>query len=76
MLIPGCRIEIGLTAPFWKRVKNSSSRLKMLPNGVEQLNVLIEIRLELKVLNAFFGLDRDEAFFDRAVERSDMEEFL
>ena len=48
----------------------------MLPNGVEQLNVLIEIRLELKVLDAFFGLDRDEAFFDRAVERSDMEEFL
>ena len=57
LLVPGCRIEMGLAAPFWNLAKKSSSRVRRLPNGVEQLKVLIEIRLELNVDEAFFGLD-------------------
>ena len=50
-------MEMGLAAPFWNLAKKSSSRVRRLPNGVEQLKVLIEIRLELNVDEAFFGLD-------------------
>jgi hypothetical protein len=65
LLVPGCRIEIGLAAPFWNLARKSSSRLSKLPNGVEQLKVLIEIRLELNVLETFFGLNRVETFLVR-----------
>ncbi len=88
LLVPGCRIEIGDSAPLWNRAKKSSSRFKSigvrLPKGVEQLNVLIEIRLELRVVVelSFFGLvvrdNWDDGFFlGRLESRDDAEqEFL
>jgi hypothetical protein len=60
-------------APFWNLAKKSSSRLMRLPNGVEQLNVLIEIRLELSCTDddTFLGLR-----FDRELDSSDVVDFL